>query len=65
MSRSLSYLRRGFLGIAVAASLGFGASTALAASDPIVVLRPPICPDGTVTCCYEWGCLECVEQGSC
>jgi len=34
MSRSLSRLRRGLLGIAFVGSLGFGASQALAASTP-------------------------------
>ena len=34
MSRSLSYLRRGLLGIAVVGSLGFGATQAFANPDP-------------------------------
>ncbi len=48
MSRSLSYLRRGLLGIAFVGSLGFGATVAVAkpeTSDPF-----PSCPKGTTMC---------------
>ncbi len=61
MSRSLSYLRRGFLGIAVAVSLGFGASTAFAKADT-TARKPPVCPPGTESC-GMYG--ECVEYGTC
>lgn len=64
MSRSLSYLRRGLLGIALAGALGFGATTALAAPDT-AARKPNTCIEGTVSC-YCWGgLLECVDPGLC
>ncbi len=47
MSRSLSYLRRGLLGIAVAGSLGFGATAAVAKPE---MDGPGLCPIGTTRC---------------
>ena len=61
MSRSLSYLRRGLLGIALVGSLGFGATTAFAALDT-TTRKPDWCADGT-SYCY---CLaDCVMHGTC
>lgn len=60
MSRSLSYLRRGFLGIAVVASLGFGASTAFAETDT-TTRKPPVCMQGTEYC----DMYGCVMEGTC
>jgi hypothetical protein len=70
MSRSLSYLRWGLLGIAVVASLGFGATQAFATPDhgrqgfcPMVGEPTPFpeceagCPEGYVHCS---GFGECV-----
>ena len=54
MSRSLSYLRRGLLGIALMGSLGFGATQALAA--------PPRVPQARF-CVEEWCNEYCEQQG--
>jgi hypothetical protein len=53
MSRSLSYLRRGLLGIAFVGSMAFGASQALAA--------PQRAPQAAAYC-DEWQCfMACYE----
>ena len=49
MSRSLSHLRRGLLGIAFVGSLGFGVSAAVA--QPEVRNREPECGPGQELCC--------------
>jgi hypothetical protein len=52
MSRSLSYLRRGLLGLASVGSLGFGATQALASPD---IARSGSCQ----LTWYEYYSLEC------
>ena len=63
MSRSLSYLRRGLLGIAVVGSLGFGVTTALAA--PNTTTRMPAICDNYSEMCYCGGFRRCVFIGTC
>lgn len=53
MSRSLSYLRRGLLGIAFVGSLGYGATQALAAPPQVPVAR----------FCEAWCNDYCEQQG--
>lgn len=65
MSRSLSYLRRGLLGIAFVGALGFGASQALAA--PPQVSQARSCIDYCYTQCWEmgWEGGYCTYTGAC
>ena len=56
MSRSLSYLRRGLLGIAFVGSLGFGATQALAS--PEQSARSGSC-ERTGFAYLPYGCPEC------
>lgn len=51
MSRSLSYLRRGLLGIALVGSLGFGATQAFAEPKGEPVAAMGTCPVGMWECC--------------
>ena len=57
MSRSLSFLRRGFLAVAIVASLGFGATQALAAPDRAA--RYGSCELTGYGYFPERGCAEC------
>jgi hypothetical protein len=61
MSRSLSYLRRGLLGIAFVGSLGFGATTALAETGTTKRM-PTICMPETGYC---WCMGDCVPLDAC
>jgi len=71
MSRSLSFLRRGFLGIVFVGSLGFGASQAYGSTEWSQTL-PGTCPDMEVAYRYP-PCAEfcggyagyCAEGGYC
>jgi hypothetical protein len=70
MSRSLSYLRRGLLGIAFAGSLGFGATQAFARSGggPIIKYCPATGEDYPYSPCAS-GCDigrgYCTAEGRC
>lgn len=59
MSRSLSYLRRGLLGLAFVGSLGFGATHALAEPQTGAAMRVPVCPTGAPYECWCDGRLTC------
>ncbi len=50
MSRSLSHLRRGLLGMAFIGSLGFGATAAVAKPELRDPFPLPSCPKGTTPC---------------
>lgn len=60
MSRSLSYLRRGLLGIACVASLGFGATQAFASPGPATLRAENTCwyceCDSSSCICIEVPC---------
>jgi|GEM_PF-4916616 len=58
MTSSLSFLRRGFLRIAFASCLGFGAFAACAEADPNPLL--PVCPEG-----WDYCHGGCAERGTC
>lgn len=66
MSRSLSYLRRGLLGIAFVGSLGFGATQALAEPQASGPARAPVCYGAMPFRCMcndgSWGCS--VDNGT-
>ena len=67
MSRSLSYLRRGLLGIALAGSLGFGATQAFAEpkAGPATGMRS--CPVGYYMCSCPSGtsCTKHIKRCPC
>ena len=63
MSRSLSYLRRGLLGIAFVGSLGFGASQAFAESKAGPATATRFCPIGYYECCMS--CTKHVKRCAC
>ena len=74
MSRSLSFLRRGLLGITVAGALGFGATQALASPQSRGPDGPHYCPIDDINGPYysEYcgqGCAEgigyCSMEGRC
>ena len=52
MDRSITYLRRGLLGIACVGSLGFGVSQALAA--PVEASAGNACKPEMVEYCNQW-----------
>ncbi len=63
MSRSLSYLRRGLLGIAFVGSLGFGASQAFADSKAGPATAMLSCSIGETLCCST--CMRHVKRCPC
>jgi hypothetical protein len=62
MSRSVSYLRRGLLGLAFVGSLGFGATQALASPEQA---RYSSCELSWSPYLPRGGCPECVNGGYC
>lgn len=62
MSRSLSYLRRGLLGIAFVGSLGFGVTQALAS--PPAPSWPSNCSASEIEAC-ETHCAQTYAFGQC
>ena len=64
MSRSLPHLRRALLGIAVAGSLGFGATQAFAGPAGALAMRLPWCDPTDTSGYYDGVCTRaCQRQG--